>query len=54
MENKLSVLYRGIKVDYNSLQNFKFSGIDLKVNYAPIIDQYGRKTVTYGKWSLHV
>ena len=48
MENKPSVLYRGIKVDYNSLQNFKFSGVDLKVNYAPIIDQYGRKTVTDG------
>lgn len=48
MENKPSVLYRGIKVNYNSLQNFKFSGVDLKVNYAPIIDQYGRKTVTDG------
>lgn len=48
MENKPSVLYRGLKVDYNSLQNFEFSGIDLKVNYAPIIDQYGRKTVTDG------
>ena len=48
MENKPSVLYRGIKVDYNSLQNFEFSGVDLKVNYAPIIDQYGRKTVTDG------
>lgn len=48
METKPSVLYRGIKVDYNSLQNFKFFGVDLKVNYAPIIDQYGRKTVTDG------
>ena len=48
MENKPSVLYREIKVDYNSLQNFKFFGVDLKVNYAPIIDQYGRKTVTDG------
>lgn len=48
MENKPSVLYRGIKVNYNSLQNFEFSGVDLKVNYAPIIDQYGRKTVTDG------
>lgn len=48
MENKPSVLYRGIKVDYNNLQNFEFSGVDLKVNYAPIIDQYGRKTVTDG------
>ncbi len=48
MKNKPSVLYRGLKVDYNSLQNFEFSGVDLKVNYAPIIDQYGRKTVTDG------
>ena len=48
MENKPSVLYRGLKVDYNSLQNFDFSGVDLKVNYAPVIDQYGRKTVIDG------
>ena len=42
------VFYNDSKVDYNSLQNFEFSGVDLKVNYAPIIDQYGRKTVTDG------
>lgn len=48
MESKPSVLYRGLKVDYRSLQNFEFSGVDLKVNYAPIIDQYGRKTVIDG------
>lgn len=43
MESKPSILYRGLKVDYRNLQNFEFSGVDLKVNYAPIIDQYGRK-----------
>lgn len=48
MENKPSVLYRGLKVDYNNLQNFEFSGVDLKVNYDPIIDKYGRKTVSDG------
>ena len=48
MENKPSILYRGIKVDYNSLQNFEFTGVDLIVNYAPIIDKYGRKTVGDG------
>lgn len=48
MKDKPNVLYRGIKVDYNSLQNFEFSGVDLKINYPPIIDQYGRKTVTDG------
>lgn len=48
MENKPSVLYRGLKVNYNNLQNFQFTGVDLTVNYAPIIDQYGRKTVTDG------
>ncbi len=48
MEKKPSVLYRGLKVDYNSLQDFEFSGVDLRVNYAPIIDQYGRKTVIDG------
>ena len=48
MTNKPSVLYRGIRVDYNDLDDFEFSGVDLKVNYAPIIDQYGRKTVRAG------
>lgn len=48
MENKPSVLYRGLKIDYNNLNNFEFSGVDLVVNYAPIIDKYGRKTVADG------
>lgn len=48
MENKPNVLYRGLKIDYNNLKDFNFFGVDLKVNYAPIIDQYGRKTVTDG------
>ena len=48
MKNKPSVLYRGIIIDYNNLQNFEFSNVDLKVNYAPIIDQYGRKSVVDG------
>lgn len=48
MENKPEILYRGIKIDYNKLQTFKFDGIDLVVNYPPIIDKYGRKTVTDG------
>lgn len=48
MENKPATLYRGIKIDYNKLQDFQFSGVDLVVNYAPIIDQYGRKTVGDG------
>ena len=48
MENKPDVLYRGVKVNYNDLQDFQFSGIDLIVNYDPIIDQYGRKTVIDG------
>ena len=48
MKNKPSILYRGIIIDYNNLQNFEFSGVDLKVNKAPIIDQYGRKTVGDG------
>lgn len=32
MENKPSVLYRGLKIDYNNLNNFEFSGVDLVVN----------------------
>lgn len=48
MENKPKVLYRGLKVNYDNLQNFRFSGVDLYVNYEPIIDKYGRKTVSDG------
>lgn len=48
MENKPSVLYRGIKIKYSDLKDFIFTGIDLKVNYEPIIDEYGRPTVTDG------
>lgn len=48
METKPSVLYRGLKIDYNNLPNFKFYGVDLVVNYEPIIDKYGRKTVSDG------
>ena len=48
METRPKFLYRGIKIDYDSLQDFKFTGVDLIVNYAPVIDKYGRKTVTDG------
>lgn len=48
MENKPGTLYRGLKIDYNSLQSFQFSDVDLIVNYPPIIDKYGRKTVKDG------
>lgn len=48
MEKKPSVLYRGLRIDYNNLPNFKFSGVDLVVNYEPLIDKYGRKTVSDG------
>ena len=48
MENKPKVLYRGLKLDYNALQDYVFTGVDMKVNYTPIIDKYGRKTVKDG------
>ena len=46
--DKPETLYRGIKIDYNALQNFEFTGVDLVVNYDPIIDKDGRKTVKDG------
>lgn len=48
MMDKPNVLYRGMKINYNDLQNFQFSLVDLTVNYSPIIDEHGRKTVTDG------
>lgn len=41
-------LYRGVVIDYSGIENYKFSGTDLVVNYKPIIDEYGRKTVKDG------
>lgn len=48
VDNKPQTLYRGIKIDYNKLKEFMFDGVDLVVNYEPIIDKYGRKTVSDG------
>lgn len=48
MKNKPDILYRGRRIRYERLQNFKFTGVDLRVTYPPIIDEYGRKTVTDG------
>ena len=41
-------LYRGYNIKYKKLPNFHLSGVDLKVNYAPIINENGEKTVTDG------
>ncbi len=41
-------LYRGVKLDYNMLKNFKFSGYDMKPPNEPLIDEQGRKTVGDG------
>lgn len=52
MENKIEqipdTLYRGYKIRYKKLPNFHLSGVDLKVNYAPLINENGEKTVTDG------
>ena len=41
-------LYRGVKIDYDDIDSFEFTGVDLSVNYEPIIDSEGRKTVLDG------
>ena len=46
--DKPKILYRGIKIDYNHLANFEFSKVPITLNYEPIIDKYGRKTVSDG------
>lgn len=48
IESKPDTLYRGVKISYKDLPDFKFSGEDLVVNYEPIIDEQGRKTVSDG------
>ncbi len=48
MKGKPLVLYRGLKIDYNNLLDYQFTGQESKVNYDPIIDQHGRKTVIDG------
>lgn len=40
-------LYRGIVIDYEYLNNYDFNS-DLKLNYEPLIDKYGRKIVKDG------
>ncbi len=47
-QNRPNILYRGIRLDYNAIQDFKFTGVDLVVNYDPIIDKNGRPTVKDG------
>ena len=37
-------LYRGVTLDYNTLNRIRFYGVDLVPYYEPIIDSLGRKT----------
>lgn len=46
--DKPKTLYRGIKIDYNHLADFEFTNVPITLNYEPIIDEYGRKTVKDG------
>lgn len=41
-------LYRGVIINYETLQSFNFSGVDLVPPYPPVIDSQGRKTVGDG------
>lgn len=50
-EKKVEVpkyLYRGMRLGYPEMLNFEYIGIDLKMPYEPIIDEYGRKVVNDG------
>lgn len=48
MENIPKYLYRGIKLNYELLHKIKLYGDDIKPHYEPLIDQFGRKTVSDG------
>ena len=48
MGEKPQYLYRGIKLNYELLQQLQLFGIEIKPHYEPLIDQYGRKTVSDG------
>lgn len=41
-------LYRGVIINYDILQSFSFSGVDLVPQHPPVIDSQGRKTVGDG------
>ena len=45
---KPEYLYRGIKIRYDMLKDFKFSGVDIIPLYQPLFDEYGRRTVKDG------
>lgn len=47
-KEKPSVLYRGVKIKYELLKNYKFIGEEMKPPYPPKIDEQGRKTVGDG------
>lgn len=48
MENKPKYLYRGITLNYDLLQQVQLYGVEIKPHYEPLIDQFGRKTVSDG------
>lgn len=48
MAEKPQYLYRGIKLNYELLQQLQLYGVEIKPHYEPLIDQYGRKTVSDG------
>lgn len=47
-KEKPPVLYRGVKIKYELLKNYKFIGEEMKPPYPPKIDEQGRKTVGDG------
>lgn len=41
MAEKPQYLYRGIKLNYELLQQLQLYGVEIKPHYEPLIDQYG-------------
>lgn len=49
MENNCpKYLYRGMRIRYDELKDFVFSGIDMELPYEPYIDSQGKETVRDG------
>lgn len=48
LNNKPSILYRGVSLDYDMLQQFHFLGVDLVPPNAPFFNERGQKVVMDG------
>jgi hypothetical protein len=46
--NRPEYLYRGMRIRYDELKDFVFSGIDMELPYEPYLDSQGKETVRDG------